>query len=81
MKKVELPKTEQPEIDWNKPQWVQSKSYPDVIVLTTGEHTEYIFKGTVLPCKNHPDGRISQFDKSYFHPLTTEIPFIISNKD
>ena len=84
MKKVKIGKIGQqrPEIDWSKPQWVQSKYFLINIVLTTGESEDSYFTGTALPCKTYPKGSYSVYwSKSDFHYLTDEIPFIISNKE
>ncbi len=82
MKKLELKPTQSVEIDWSKPQWVQSLNSPDFIILTTGKHTETVFCGTVLPCAHWPNGcdRVD-WNKEAFKPLEGEIPFIISNND
>ena len=80
MKKVTIQTTS--EIDWSKPQWVQSNTHPDLIVLTTGEDYDCSFGGTLLPCLITPNGFYSKtWQKSSFHLLTEDIQFTISNKD
>lgn len=82
MKKVEIPQTEQPEINWSKQQWVQYKDNQNLIILTTGRLFANKFEGTAMPCDQHPYGLYSkEWDKDNFKLLTTEIPFIISNND
>jgi hypothetical protein len=46
------------EIDWSTPQWVILN--PDIIVFTNGEHGDKLFEGTVLPCKDYPNGEFSK---------------------
>lgn len=82
MKKLELKPTQSVEIDWSKPQWVQSINQPDRIILTTGIHKNDAFSGTAMPCEYWKDGAYSEmWDKKLFKPLEGEIPFIISNND
>jgi len=78
MKKVTITPKQQ-EIDWSKPQWVQSG---DRIVLTTGTHIKDDFVGTCLPCEFYPNGSYSEkWGKKFFRLLTEEIQFTISNQD
>ena len=80
MKKVTIQTTS--EIDWSKPQWVQSNTHPDRIVLTTGEHCGNDFTGICMPCSRFPNGNYDKnWDKRSFHLLTEDIQFTISNKD
>lgn len=84
MKKVKIEKIEkqQPEIDWNKKQWVQNVFVPSTIIQTTGEHGSDSFMGTALPCKSYPNGCFSRYwYKPDYQLLTDDIPFIISNKE
>lgn len=83
MKKVTIPKEKiETEIDWDKPQWVQSIERPDKIVLTTINHAQESFSGTCMPCLDCPNGKFSHnWAKSAFRLLTDDIPFIISNKE
>ncbi len=64
-------------MDWSSPQWVICGNN---IILTTGKHKESSFEGTVLPCKNYPDGKMSSlFFKEGFKPLIHELTIVISN--
>lgn len=82
MKKVQIQNQKEKEIDWSKPQWVQSIERPDKIVLITKNHSEEAFSGTCMPCLDCPNGKYSDnWAKSSFHLLTDDITFIISNKD
>jgi hypothetical protein len=81
MKKVVIPEQpkKQPEIDWNKPQWVIFED-PFRVILTTGQHEKFTFTGTCMPCKDYPNGDHDvNWTKSKFQPLTFDIPFTISN--
>ena len=81
MKKVTIPKQEN-QIDWSKPQWVQYKKDPTLLVLTTGKHDGNDFIGTAMPCEKHQYGKHSdRWSKEVFEPLTTDIPFTISNSN
>ena len=80
MKKVTIP-TEMQDVDWSKPQWVIS-SNPACVVLTNGAHDGDSFTGTCLPCSSCPNGEFAKdWTKSYYKPLTTDIPFTISNSN
>lgn len=84
MKKVKIEKIEQsqPEIDWNKKQWVQNKDHKTSIVLTTGEHDGDKFTGMASPCEWYPKGwDADDWYKPDFQLLTDDIPFIISNQE
>lgn len=81
MKKVTIP-TEIQGIDWSQKQWMQHVTYSDLIVLTTGQNLGRDFTGTALPCKSYPNGDFdTKWDKFNFKPLTTDIPFTISNSN
>jgi hypothetical protein len=83
MKKVTITPKQQ-EIDWSKPQWVQHNEIKDLIVLTTGTDCGFDsdFEGTAMPCNSYPKGDFNnEWTKSYFHLLTEEINFTISNQD
>lgn len=82
MKKLELKPTQPVEIDWSKPQWVQSIAFPNRIVLTTGVHKKISFSGTIMPCDDYPIGEYTNdWAKDNFQVLEGEITFIISNND
>ena len=49
----------QEEINWNDVQWVRGKTRPDLIVLTTGNHSGSVFSGRCEPCDEYPDGDFS----------------------
>ena len=80
MKKVTIPTNEG--IDWSKKQWVQSIAYPDLIVLANGEIVGDNFTGTAMPCNRYPRGEYrTDWCKSAFKHLTSDIPFTISNSN
>ena len=79
MKKVTIPTNEG--IDWSKPQWVIDQE-SNMAILTNGQHEGSKFEGTCLPCSSCPNGEFAKdWTKSYYKPLTTDIPFIISNSN
>lgn len=77
------PEKKEPEIDWSKPQWLQSKVDQDCIILYDDSRfngTDF-FSGTALPCKEYPYGKRSvSFKKDMVKPLDEEVIFFIKNK-
>lgn len=68
------------EIDWNTPQWVTAEDDLSFIILTTGEHEEHAFVGTLLPNEDYPNGGYGEdWSKSDFIPLVTPMQIEISN--
>lgn len=80
MKKVTIP-TEIKGIDWSKPQWVIDQE-SNMAILTNGQHEGGKFEGTCLPCSCCLNGKFAKdWTKSYYKPLTFDIPFTISNSN
>lgn len=65
------------EINWNVPQWVKSG---DVIVCTTGRHTDDTFQGFCLPDSNYINGDFSSsWSKEQFKLLDKPHTIVIEN--
>ena len=57
MKKIEITKPNSSTIDWQKPQYVVSKIFPNVIVAVQGEIGPSTFSGFAFPCPEFRSGK------------------------
>lgn len=62
MKKIELIEKKEGEqstekVNYSVPAWYRVIDNQDVIILSSGEHTEDCFTGMCLPCPYYPNGR------------------------
>ena len=67
---IEILRVNDPEINWDKPQWLITED--DQIVFSNGTHKEDTFEGVILP-QDGCDGKFSSiWKKVFFKPIPNE---------